>query len=285
MSAKHCIIIAGPTAVGKTTAAINLALQLGTEIVSADSRQCYREMKIGVARPTEEELQQVKHHFIATHTVTENITAASFAAEARATLQEIFLKHDHAIVCGGTGLYIKALTEGLDDIPVIDENIRKEVSALFENKGIDAIRNELLNSDPSFAASGDIHNPARMMRALEVVLATGKSIRAFQKGSQLSDEERGFSISYRIMELPREELYMRINQRVDQMVKIGLEEEVRSLIPYRDRPALQTVGYQEFFHYFDGLCSREEAIEKIKQHTRNYAKRQVTWFRRYVEGG
>lgn len=285
MSTKHCIIIAGPTAVGKTAAAINLALQLNTEIISADSRQCYREMKIGVARPSEEELQQVKHHFIANHSVTENITAASFAAEARATLQQIFSKHDHAVVCGGTGLYIKALTDGLDDIPEINDTIRAEVSALFENKGIDELRNELLIKDPSFAETGDIHNPARMMRALEVVLATGESIRAFQKGGQLSDEDRGFSVSYRIMELPREELYLRINHRVDQMIKDGLEEEARSLISYRDRPALQTVGYQEFFNYFDGLCSREEAIEKIKQHTRNYAKRQVTWFRKYVEGG
>lgn len=285
MSPKHCIIIAGPTAVGKTAIAIKTALSLGTEIVSADSRQCYKEMRIGVARPSEEELSAVKHHFIANHSVIENITAASFAREAREYLKDIFTRHDQAIVCGGTGLYIKALVEGLDEIPEIDAKYRDQVSNLFEEKGIDGLRAELLQLDPSFAATGDTSNPARMMRALEVTLATGEPIRTFQKGSVMNDEERGFSVSYRIIDLPREDLYHRINSRVDTMIEMGLEEEVRSLIPFRNKPALQTVGYQEFFNFFEGIYSREEAIEKIKQHTRNYAKRQVTWFRRYVEGG
>jgi tRNA dimethylallyltransferase len=285
MSQKHCIIIAGPTAVGKTAIAIETALSLGTEIVSADSRQCYKEMRIGVARPSEEELSAVKHHFIANHSVLENITAVSFAREAKEYLNDIFTRHDQAIVCGGTGLYIKALVEGLDNIPEIDAAYREQVSNLFEEKGIDGLRAELLQRDPGFASTGDINNPARMMRALEVVLATGEPIRSFQSGKKITDEERGFSISYRIIDLPREELYQRINQRVDHMVKVGLEEEARALTVYRDRPALQTVGYQEFFNYFDGLCSRAEAIEKIKQHTRNYAKRQMTWFKRHVEEG
>jgi len=285
MSPKHCIIIAGPTAVGKTAAAIETALALGTEIVSADSRQCFREMKIGVARPSEEELATVKHHFIANHSVTENITAASFAKEGRACLAAIFSRKDHAVVCGGTGLYIKALVEGLDEIPEIDEQFRAQVSLLYAEQGVDALRAELLRLDPDFATMGDANNPARMMRALEVVMATGEPIRTFQKGSVMNDEERGFSVRYRILDLPREELYGRINSRVDKMVLEGLEEEVRGLMPYRDRPSLQTVGYQEFFDFFDGKCSREEAIEKIKQHTRNYAKRQITWFKKYVEGG
>jgi tRNA dimethylallyltransferase len=282
MSPKHCIIIAGPTAVGKTAAAIETALALGTEILSADSRQCFREMKIGVARPSEEELSTVKHHFIANHSVTENITAASFAKEGRACLAEIFSRKDHAVVCGGTGLYIKALVEGLDEIPEIDEQYREQVSLLYAEQGVDALRAELLRLDPDFGSMGDVNNPARMMRALEVVMATGEPIRTFQKGIVLNDEERGFSVSYRILDLPREELYDRINKRVDNMIREGLEEEVRSLKLYRERPSLQTVGYQEFFDFFDGKCSREEAIEKIKQHTRNYAKRQITWFKKYV---
>jgi tRNA dimethylallyltransferase len=285
MSQKHCIIIAGPTAVGKTAAAIETALALNTEILSADSRQCYQEMKIGVARPTEEELSAVKHHFIANHSITENITAASFAKEGNACLTEIFSRKNHAVVCGGTGLYIKALIDGLDDIPEIDEQYRKQVSSLYEQQGVDALRAALLKLDPDFANTGDINNPARMMRALEVVMATGKPIRIFQKATVMNDEERGYSVSYRILELPRGELYDRINSRIDKMVREGLEEEVRSLMPYRERPSLQTVGYQEFFDFFDGKCNREEAIEKIKQHTRNYAKRQITWFKKYVEGG
>jgi tRNA dimethylallyltransferase len=282
MSPKHCIIIAGPTAVGKTAAAIETALALGTEILSADSRQCYQEMKIGVARPSEEELSAVKHHFIANHSVTENITAASFAKEGRTCLAEIFSRKDHAIVCGGTGLYIKALVEGLDEIPEIDEQYRQQVSLLYAEQGVDVLRAELLRLDPDFGTMGDVNNPARMMRALEVVMATGEPIRTFQKGSVMNDEERGFSVSYRILDLPREELYDRINKRVDNMIREGLEEEVRGLMPYRERPSLQTVGYQEFFDFFDGKCSRDEAIEKIKQHTRNYAKRQITWFKKYL---
>ena len=282
MSPKHCIIIAGPTAVGKTAAAIETALALGTEILSADSRQCFREMKIGVARPSEEELLAVKHHFIANHSVTENITAASFAKEGRACLAEIFSRKDLAVVCGGTGLYIKALVEGLDEIPEIDEQYREQVSLLYAEQGVDALRAELLRLDPDFATMGDANNPARMMRALEVVMATGEPIRTFQKGSVMNDEERGFSVSYRILDLPREELYDRINKRVDNMIREGLEEEVRGLMPFRERPSLQTVGYQEFFDFFDGKCSRDEAIEKIKQHTRNYAKRQITWFKKYL---
>ena len=282
MSPKHCIIIAGPTAVGKTAAAIEAALALGTEIVSADSRQCYREMKIGVARPSEEELSTVKHHFIANHAVSENITAASFAKEGRAYLADIFSRHDNAIVCGGTGLYIKALVEGLNEIPEIDAQYREKVSLLHAEQGVDGLRAALLKLDPDFALTGDTQNPARMMRALEVVMATGEPIRTFQKGSAMNDEERGFSVSYRILDLPREELYDRINSRVDQMVRAGLEEEVRGLMAYRDRPSLQTVGYQEFFDFFDGKYSREEAIEKIKQHTRNYAKRQITWFKKFL---
>jgi len=179
-------------------------------------------------------------------------------------------------------LYIKALVEGLDEIPEIDAQYREKVSLLHAEQGVDGLRAALLKLDPDFALTGDTQNPARMMRALEVVMATGEPIRTFQKGSAMNDEERGFRVSYRILDLPREELYDRINSRVDQMVCAGLEEEVRGLMAYRDRPSLQTVGYQEFFDFFDGKYSREEAIEKIKQHTRNYAKRQITWFKKFL---
>jgi len=321
MKEKQCIIVAGPTAIGKTAEAIRLAKLYNTCIISADSRQCYRELRIGVARPTEDELKEVKHYFIANHSITENISAATFAKEASTYLDEIFEDHDVAIVCGGTGLYIKALVEGLDDIPLIPDEIRVETIRLYKEKGIHALRNKLLDLDPSFAGRGDIHNPQRMMRALEVVLFLGKSIFDFhqkrgkgggrrEEGAGRRDERRGtrdeeeykdnndnkdnnynnynnstITFTYRIIDLPRELLYERINQRVDKMIEDGLEEEARSLMEYKELPALQTVGYKEFFDYFDGKYTREEAIEKIKQHTRNYAKRQVTWFKRIAVDG
>ena len=281
MSTKTCIIIAGPTAIGKTAAAIQLANELNTEIISADSRQCYKEMCIGVARPSDAELASVKHHFIANHSITETISAASFESEALQTLSEIFKKSDYAVVCGGTGLYINALMFGMDAIPEIDPSWRQYVIQLHEEKGIDALRKTLLERDPSFADKGDIHNPNRMMRALEVVLQTGKSLTSFQTGKK---DSRPFNFDVRIMDMPRETLYKRIDRRVDMMIEEGLEEEVRSLIPYKHLSALQTVGYSEFFDYFDGNMTKDEAINKIKQHTRNYAKRQVTWFKRKVKG-
>jgi tRNA dimethylallyltransferase len=310
MTQKECIIVAGPTAVGKTAEAIRLAKQYNTSIISADSRQCYKELNIGVARPTEEELHEVKHYFIANHSITENISAATFAKEARGYLDEIFQNSEKAIVCGGTGLYIKALVEGLDNIPTIPNEIRERVIQIYKEKGIDVLRSELINLDPTFPDYGDINNPQRMMRALEVVMLTGYSIyeyhnREREKGRGTRDEEQGtrdkgeyidnnynnynhynnynnstITFTYKILDLPREELYERINKRVDKMIEDGLEDEVRSLISYKDLPALQTVGYKEFFDYFDGKCTQEEAIEKIKQHTRNYAKRQITWFKR-----
>ncbi len=290
MKEKQCIIVAGPTAIGKTAEAIRLAKLHNTSIISADSRQCYRELRISVARPTEDELKEVKHYFIANHSITENVSAATFAKEASAYLDEIFKDHDVAIVCGGTGLYIKSLVEGLDEIPPTPDEIRAEVIWLYKEKGIDALRNKLLELDPSFAGRGDIQNPQRMMRALEVVLSSGRSIFDFHKSvdsSQLTVNHQPsivnrqqISFTYNILDLPREVLYERINKRVDKMIEEGLEDEVRSLTAHKDLPALQTVGYKEFFDYFDGKCTREEAIDKIKQHTRNYAKRQVTWFKR-----
>jgi tRNA dimethylallyltransferase len=280
---KTVIVVAGPTAVGKTAEAIRLAKTLNTEIISADSRQCYKELEIGVARPTAEELAEVKHYFIANHSIHENITAGSFAREAKKYLEEIFKTRDTSIICGGTGLYIKALVEGLDEIPNIPAELRDEVIQLFESKGIDGLRNALLEKDPAFEMQGDTNNPNRMMRALEVVLHTGIPLHQYH----IQAEHRGinslYTIEYRIISLPREILYQRINERVDKMLVQGLEEEARTVYPFKELTALQTVGYKEMFDYFDGVCSKEEAVEKIKQHTRNYAKRQITWFKRYAQ--
>lgn len=290
MAEKECIIVVGPTAVGKTAEAIKLATALKTEIISADSRQCYREMKIGVARPSEAELSSVRHHFIANHSIHENITAASFEKEALSCLDIIFQNHDHAVVCGGTGLYIKALAEGLDDIPEVPIELRNKAIAIYQEKGVEGLREVLLSLDPGFALQGDTQNPNRMMRALEVIMHTGFPIAHFQKGGaeknltekqqETSLGKRNFKISYRFIQMPREELYTRINNRVDIMMAQGLEEEARSLVEFKHLSALQTVGYKELFDFFEGKCTREEAIEKIKQHTRNYAKRQITWFNR-----
>ena len=277
MNNKHCIIIAGPTASGKTARAIQLAKELNTEIISADSRQCFKELKIGVARPTEEQLREVPHHFIANHSIDENITAKTFADEANFTLDKIFKKSDHAIVCGGTGLYIKALVEGFDDIPEIPIEIRNKVIAMHQQGGIGYLRQELLKFDSEFQHSGDTNNPNRMMRALEIVMHTGKTIGSFQTKEK---KKPPFNVSYEIIDISRELLYERINKRVDIMIAEGLEEEVKSLLPYQEKNALQTVGYKEFFDYFNGIYSRSTAIEKIKQHTRNYAKRQITWFKK-----
>jgi tRNA dimethylallyltransferase len=290
MAEKECIIVVGPTAAGKTAEAIKIATALKTEIISADSRQCYKEMKIGVARPSDAELSAVRHHFIANHSIHENITAASFEKEALACLDVIFQDHDQAVVCGGTGLYIKALSEGLDDIPEVPIALRNEVIALHQTKGLEGLRDALLSLDPEFAIHGDIHNPNRMMRALEVMMHTGFPIAHFQKGiaqkhlgeadsSRLLDK-RNFSIRYQFIQMPREDLYARINHRVDMMMAEGLEDEAQTLFEYRHLSALQTVGYKELFDFFEGKYSREEAVEKIKQHTRNYAKRQITWFSR-----
>ena len=277
MNNKHCIIIAGPTASGKTARAIQLAKELNTEIISADSRQCFKELKIGVARPTEDQLREVPHHFIANHSIHENITAKTFADEANFTLDKIFKKSDHAIICGGTGLYIKALIEGFDDIPEIPIEIRNKVIAIHQQGGTEYLRQELLKVDFEFQHSGDTNNPNRMMRALEIVMHTGKTIGSFQTKEK---KKPSFNVSFEIIDISRELLYQRINKRVDTMIAEGLEEEVKSLLPYQEKNALQTVGYKEFFDYFNGIYSRSTAIEKIKQHTRNYAKRQITWFKK-----
>lgn len=271
------ILVAGPTAVGKTRKAIELALQYKTEIISADSRQCYREMNIGVARPTPEELAAVPHHFIASHSIHDNLNAAWYEKFALDKVNELFTRHTVVVMVGGTGLYIKAFMEGLDEIPETDPVIRASVIRDYEEKGLHWLQEEVKQNDPVFFTQGENQNPHRLMRALEVVRSTGKSILSFRKGEKA---QRPFDIKMLVMDLPRPQLYERIDQRVDEMVNAGLEEEARGLYAFRHLSALQTVGYQEWFDYFDGNTSREEAITLIKQHTRNYAKRQGTWFRK-----
>lgn len=273
-------MIAGPTAVGKTAAAIDLALSFNTSIISADSRQCFRELSIGVARPSAEELLQVPHYFIASHSITEEVNAASFEAYALQKVAVLFQERNVVLLTGGTGLYIKAFCEGLDNVPAVSEDIRTEIVRNYEMSGIEWLQEELRKKDPEFYQKGEMKNPQRMMRALEVVEATGSSILSFRTGQPA---QRNFNIIKIALELPRQELYARINDRVDAMMEMGLLEEVKALIPFRHHNALQTVGYAELFEYLDQHVTLDRAIELIKQNTRRYAKRQLTWFRKDSE--
>ncbi|MCH5716805.1 tRNA (adenosine(37)-N6)-dimethylallyltransferase MiaA [Niabella hibiscisoli] len=280
LNSKSLIVIAGPTAVGKTAHAIEVARHFNTVILSADSRQCFKEMNIGVARPSVEELNQVPHYFIASHHIQKDINAAWYENYALNLLQELFSRHDTVVVTGGTGLYIKALVEGLDVIPEVPASIREQVIQQYETNGISWLQEQIRLYDPLFSSTGEMQNPQRLMRALEVVLGTGQSIISFRHSGK---QPRPFQIIQVGLELPREKLYERINMRVDLMMQAGQEEEARQLIPYKHLNALQTVGYRELFDHFDGILSRQEAIEQIKQNTRRYAKRQMTWFKRQAD--
>lgn len=274
---KTAIIICGPTAVGKTAVAIQIAKHLGTEIISADSRQCFKELNIGVARPTEKELQTVPHHFMASHSVNEEVTAVGFEQYALEKIEFLFKKNNVVVLVGGTGLYIKAFEDGLDLIPEINVNIRREIVTNYENLGINWLQQELREKDPVFFKEGEIQNPQRMMRALEVINATGQSILSFRKGKKAN---RDFKIIKIGLELPKEILHLRIQERVDKMMEQGLLDEVKNMIPYRKHNALQTVGYAELFDYLEGKTELKLAVELIKTHTRQYAKRQMTWFKK-----
>jgi len=277
------IIIAGPTAVGKTAAAVHLAQRLSTEIISADSRQCFKELNIGVAKPSPRELQAVHHYFIDSHSIREEVTAALFEELALQWTQDIFGRQTAAgkppvaVVVGGTGLYIKAYSEGLDTIPPIDPMIRQQIQQMYEQAGIDWLQAQVRDSDPEFFRVGEIQNPQRLMRALEVKRSTGQSILAFRTREK---KHRPFKIEKIGLSLSKEVLHQRINQRVDRMMEEGLLEEVRGLLPYREWNALQTVGYSELFDHLEGKLSLDEAVERIKINTRQYAKRQMTWFRK-----
>lgn len=274
---KTLLVVAGPTAVGKTAVAIRLAKHFHTEIISADSRQIFRELNIGTAKPDEAELAAVPHHFINSHSITETYDAAAYGLEALELIQKLFRKSDHVILCGGSGLYIKAVCEGFDDIPEVQDEIREKLIAQFEASGITWLQTEMQRVDPELFASIDQQNPHRLIRALEVKIGTGNSISFYQTKSKYNHPFRIVKIG---LELPREELYQRIDQRMDKMIDDGLFEEAKSLVSFKDHQALQTVGYQEIFEYLAGHYDNDEAIRLLKRNSRRYAKRQLTWFKR-----
>lgn len=271
-------IIVGPTGVGKTSVAVQLAQHFNTEIISADSRQCYRELNIGVAKPSAAELSAVKHYFIDSHSIHDNVNAATFEELALGWANEIFNKHNGiAVMVGGTGLYIDAFCSGLDKMPAVPAEVRQDLVESFNKYGISWLQHEVSIEDPLFAQKGEMQNPQRIMRALEIKRCTGQSILSFQKSKP---KERPFNIVEVGLELPREQLYNQINERVDGMMKAGLFDEARELFPLRHLNALQTVGYSELFENMEGKISSATAVDLIKQHTRNYAKRQLTWFKK-----
>ncbi len=277
MNEKRLIVLVGPTASGKTALAIELAKRLDTEIISADSRQFFKELEIGTAKPTQEELKAIPHHFINTHSITEHYDAAQFGRDALSLIHKLFEKKDNLILCGGSGLYIKAVCEGFDDIPEIDPEVRQNLNAQFEANGLGWLQDQLVDLDPDQFGRMDHQNPHRLIRALEVKIGTGKSIHEFQNQKRY---DHPFSIVKIGLELAKEELYNRINARMDQMIEKGLFEEAKKMEPYKDHQAMQTVGYSEIFDYLDGLYDYEEAVRLLKRNSRRYAKRQLTWFKR-----
>jgi tRNA dimethylallyltransferase len=273
---KKLIVIAGPTASGKTDLAIQLAQHFHTEIISADSRQCFKELGIGVAKPSEAQLQLVKHHFINSHSIYDDVSAGEYERFGLAVLEDIFANNDVAILVGGTGLYIKAICEGIDEMPPVNDSIKKDIEAKFHENGLSWLQNEVKKTDPEFYAVGEINNPMRLMRALTFKLSTQKSIVTYRNSTI---KQRNFQIEKYAIEIEKASLYEKINERVDCMIAQGLVAEAETFIPIKHFKNLQTVGYTELFSYFDGDCDLKFAIEKIKQHTRNYAKRQITWFK------
>ena len=271
------ILIVGPTAVGKTDLCLKLAKNFNTEIISCDSRQFYRELSIGTAKPTSLELAEVKHHLIDSVSISEDYDVKKFESDALRILEDLFLEKSVAIMTGGSGLFAKAITDGLDDMPDIPDTFRKEVIRHYQENGLEFLQEELKKADPEYYSQVDIQNPQRLMRALEVIRGTGKPFSAFRKRKKV---ERPFRILKIALERNREELYQRIDQRMDQMIANGLFEEAEQFFDQRDLNALQTVGYQEIFGYLEGKYDREEAIRLLKRNSRRYAKRQLTWFRK-----
>jgi tRNA dimethylallyltransferase len=274
---KQVLIICGATATGKTALAIEAALKLQTEIISCDSRQCYRELDIGVAKPSVQQLETVPHHFINSHSIHEEVNAAVFEQYALTICNELFLRHDTIVMVGGTGLYIKAFEEGIDLVPTIDPSIRQTIIEQYHLHGMRWLQEAIQAEDPLYFTTGEIKNPQRLMRALEVIRGTGNSIRNYQHGKSI---KRDFAIKKIALDIDRSTLTERINHRVDIMMEAGLLEEAENLYQYRDLPALKTVGYSELFQFMDSSLRLSEAVERIKINTRQYAKRQFTWFRK-----
>lgn len=280
MNRKTLIVIVGPTAVGKTAFAIDLAAKLKTEIISADSRQIYKELKIGTAKPTLAELTNIRHHLINTHTLEETFNAAEFGEVAFKLCEEIFLSCNQVIVCGGSGLYLKGLLEGFDEIPGVGEAIRSAVIKEYESHGLGWLQQQVQQLDPTYYDQVDKQNPQRLVRALEVMRTTGKPFSHWHKKQK---KQLPFVVLKVGLEKERQQLYERIDKRMDAMIDAGLFEEAEMLYPKRNLNALQTVGYQEIFGWMDGMYDRNEAIRLLKRNSRQYAKRQLTWFKRDKE--
>ncbi|SRR5579862_1081961 len=277
---KTAIIILGPTAVGKTPVAVDLAIQFGTKIISADSRQCFKELNIGVAKPSVEQLKAVHHFFIGSHSIFDEINASVFEKLAHSWAHDIFEMSDFLVMVGGTGLYIRAFCEGLDEIPMVENGIRNELRAQYEIAGLDWLREQVKVTDPGYFLQGENQNPQRMLRALEVKLGTGRSILSFQQNLV---KEREFRVLKIGLQMPKHELCSAINSRVDKMISDGLLLEVERLGKFRNLNALRTVGYAEILSYLENQISLDEAISLIKRNTRRYARRQMTWFRKDPE--
>ncbi len=273
---KILLVVAGPTAVGKTALCVRLAQALDTDVVSADSRQLYWELTIGTAKPTPAEMQGVQHHFIDSHPIAQPINAGQYEREALALLDQLFREKDVVILSGGTGLYINAVCFGLNDMPPVEPGIREKLRERLQTDGLTPLVTELRQLDPVYCETADLQNPVRVTRALEICLATGRPFSSFH---QQSTTRRPFQPVLIALDRPREELYARIDARMDSMLQAGLLEEVHSLLPYRHLTALQTVGYQEVFGYFDGQYDYDEMVRLLKRNSRRYAKRQLTWFR------
>ena len=274
---KTLIVIAGPTAAGKTALAIQVALHFQAEIISADSRQFYKEMSIGTAKPSEAELAMVKHHFINSHSIHDVFSVGDFEKEVLKRLDQLFKQSDQVVLVGGSGLFINAVCDGFDELPKAPKEIRDRLNLILDEKGIKVLQESLRKIDPIYFDEVDIQNPQRIIRALEVYETTGLAFSSYRTKVK---KKREFNVIKLAITPPRVRLYEQINSRVDQMIKQGLIAEVKALYDYRSLNALNTVGYSELFDYLDGNISEEEAIEKIKQNTRRFAKRQITWFKK-----
>ncbi|GGG83320.1 tRNA dimethylallyltransferase 1 [Parapedobacter pyrenivorans] len=280
MREKTLICVVGPTAIGKTAVGVRLATHFDTVVLSADSRQLYREMNIGTAKPSKDELAAIQHYFIDSHSITDDYSAGDFERDALKQLEDLFSRHDIVVLVGGSGLFVNAVCQGLDDLPKPLAGVREQLNAAYRRRGLEYLQHLLKQVDPFYYSEVDIHNPQRVIRALEVYESTGVPFSHFRR-KQVA--KRPFKVLKIGLNMDRECLYQRINARVDAMMEAGLLEEVESLLPYRYKLPLQTVGYAELFDHLDGEYTLPQAVEKIKQHTRRYAKRQLTWFRKDAE--
>lgn len=272
---KTLIVITGPTGIGKTDTAINVARHLGTEIISADSRQIYRGIPIGTACPTAEELAAVKHHFINILNLDEYYSAAQYESDVLELLPKLFERHDYVVMCGGSMMYVDAVCNGIDDIPTVSDDVRNEAYSILETEGLEEVARRVKEVDPEYYEIADKQNAKRLVHALEIYMQSGKPFSSFRTGAK---KERPFRILKYSLEMPREELFARINSRVDKMMELGLEAEARSVYHLRHLNSLNTVGYKEMFAYFDGTMDFITARERIKKNTRVYAKKQMTWY-------